>query len=133
MIEAAVIGVPDNILGQAVVAFVVLDGQPKMDEQAIISFCSQRLEKHMVPKNALFLVRYYLRHQPEKYKNQNFIFRNKDKAMKFNQNSLVIDCNATATIISSFIAEQVKALKRDRDCHRDEWRGRFVPLRTPMC
>jgi NAD+ synthase len=33
--------------------------------------------------------------------------------MKFNQNSLVIDCDATANIISTFIAEQVKALKRD--------------------
>jgi long-chain acyl-CoA synthetase len=53
IIEAAVIGVPDNILGQAVVAFVVVDGQLKMDEQAIITFCSQRLEKHLVPKRVI--------------------------------------------------------------------------------
>ncbi|MBK8230963.1 MAG: AMP-binding protein [Candidatus Eisenbacteria bacterium] len=48
--EAAVIGVADELLGQAVKAFVVLETGVSMDERQVIRECQRRLEGFMVPK-----------------------------------------------------------------------------------
>ncbi|MDD5675799.1 MAG: AMP-binding protein [Chitinivibrionales bacterium] len=50
--EAAVVGVPDEILGQALVAFVAVAGP--LTEKEIISCCAARLENFMVPKKIIF-------------------------------------------------------------------------------
>jgi acyl-CoA synthetase (AMP-forming)/AMP-acid ligase II len=53
--EVAVVGVPDELLGHAVKAFVVLEQGVTMSERDVIRACQARLENFMVPKAVVFL------------------------------------------------------------------------------
>jgi amino acid adenylation domain-containing protein len=53
--EAAVAGVPDEVLGEAVWAYVVPEDRAVLDEQAVRRECQARLELVMVPQHVVFV------------------------------------------------------------------------------
>ncbi len=53
--EAAVIGVPDELMGEAIHAYVALDDGSELTARDIIGSCRERLESFMVPAEVIFL------------------------------------------------------------------------------
>lgn len=54
VIEAAVIGIHDDVLGQAIKAFIHVADSSKANEKDIIAFCNRRLESFSVPRYITF-------------------------------------------------------------------------------
>jgi acyl-coenzyme A synthetase/AMP-(fatty) acid ligase len=49
VLEAAVVGRPDEVLGQAIHAFVVVDDRSEVTPAILRAACRERLEPFMVP------------------------------------------------------------------------------------
>lgn len=54
VVEAAVVGVPDELLGEAIKAFIVCGEGHQLTEKEVLRHCTQHLEDFMVPKYVEF-------------------------------------------------------------------------------
>ncbi len=54
--ETAVIGTPDEILGESIVAFITTHNTTQINEKEILQACSANLEMFMVPQKVIFLL-----------------------------------------------------------------------------
>jgi acyl-coenzyme A synthetase/AMP-(fatty) acid ligase len=55
VVEVAVIGLPDDILGQAIKAYIVPERRAELTTKQIIKYCSEHMENFMVPKYVEFV------------------------------------------------------------------------------
>ena len=55
LLEAAVIGIPDEVLGEVPKAFVVMKEGTKIDATSILQYCQSRLAKYKLPQEVTFI------------------------------------------------------------------------------
>ena len=58
MKEAAVAGIPHEVWGEAVTAFVILHDGQTVSESDLLSFCREKLAGYKCPKAVIFLEKF---------------------------------------------------------------------------
>jgi long-chain acyl-CoA synthetase len=53
--EVAIIGIPDEIMGEKIIAYVTTHGQAVIGEKEVLKECMSRLELFMIPQQVIFL------------------------------------------------------------------------------
>ena len=53
--EVGIVGVPDDLLGQAIKAFIVLETSSDLNDKMIKKYCLSHLENFMVPSEIIFM------------------------------------------------------------------------------
>jgi acyl-CoA synthetase (AMP-forming)/AMP-acid ligase II len=53
--EVAVLGIPDEIMGEAIIAFITTHGNAGLEAKDILKECMSKLEPFMIPKEIVFL------------------------------------------------------------------------------
>ena len=53
--KVAVIGVPDNIMGESIVVFITMHDQSTLNEKEVQNECAKNLESFMIPQKVIFL------------------------------------------------------------------------------
>lgn len=53
--EVAVIGIPDEIMGEKIIAYVTTHGHPGIGEKDVLKECMSRLELFMIPQHIIFI------------------------------------------------------------------------------
>ncbi len=53
--EVAVIGIPDEIMGEAIIAFITTHNSQEITENEVLRECISKLELFMVPKHVIWL------------------------------------------------------------------------------
>ena len=54
VVDVAAVGVPDDLLGEAVKVFIVPEADSGLTERTVLGFCRQRLEEALIPKHVSF-------------------------------------------------------------------------------
>jgi len=111
VVEAAVVGVEDELLGQAIKAFVVLVPDATPTEKDVMAFCSKRLEPFMVPKYVDFC-RELPKTSTGKVRTKDLVKAKAVDSMAFSRDILRIDCEAETRRICSFIQKQAGDMRR---------------------
>jgi acyl-CoA synthetase (AMP-forming)/AMP-acid ligase II len=55
ILEAAVVGIHDDVLGEAACAFVVRDNKKNLSLESVLRFCDEHLSNYKVPKRVVFI------------------------------------------------------------------------------
>ena len=53
--EVAIIGIPDKIMGESIIAFITTHGNVQLNANNILKECTSKLESFMIPQRVLFL------------------------------------------------------------------------------
>ena len=108
--EAAVVGVPDEVLGEAIRAYVVVDPEDGLDEAAIVAACRGALESYKVPREVVILDELPAR-RPGRSSNERW-WPGHDRATRSRREGTAVDELTIEREVRAFLQRQLPARRR---------------------